>query len=57
MNEIFGNVELIFSLNNELLRELSQRVWEWDDATTCLGDIFLKVVRSCPIVFSTCWRP
>eukprot|EP01094_Clydonella_sp_ATCC50884_P014436 TRINITY_DN2487_c0_g2_i3.p1 TRINITY_DN2487_c0_g2~~TRINITY_DN2487_c0_g2_i3.p1 ORF type:complete len:462 (-),score=132.77 TRINITY_DN2487_c0_g2_i3:52-1332(-) len=43
LQTIFGNIELIYSLNSELLNELHNKVKEWDDASTCIGDIFLKI--------------
>ena len=40
IQQIFSNVEKILNFNREVLALLYERLVEWDDSTSCIGDIF-----------------
>jgi hypothetical protein len=40
---MFSNVQAILNTNRVLLAQLAQRVGAWDDATSQLGDVFLRL--------------
>jgi hypothetical protein len=43
--KLFSNVELILGVNNTILKQLEMREEDWT-FETCLGDVFLALVRS-----------
>jgi len=40
---IFSNIEMILPLNIELRNTLRERIGEWDDSKSLLGDVFLRM--------------
>jgi hypothetical protein len=43
VRNIFGNIRIILTYNQELLRSVQERVNDWADETL-IGDIFLRMV-------------
>jgi len=47
IDTIFSNIEQIYSINAELLKELEDRLrnWQSSEPNHNIGDVFLKLVR------------
>ena len=45
VQQIFSNVEVLLSINSELLWALEERMHQWSP-TRCIGDVFLNLVKN-----------
>jgi hypothetical protein len=53
---LFSNIAIIKQFNENLLKQLQERMKNWNDETTLIGDIFVQLVISTKPIISTSFR-
>ncbi len=43
--QIFGNIEFVYAVNATFLGKLHTKLSDWDDNTSCVGDVMLGAIR------------
>jgi hypothetical protein len=43
--QIFGNIEFVYAVNATFLGKLHHALSDWDDATSCVGDVMLGAIK------------